>query len=84
MHVKNQEASSILTLYSPRGGEFSPPLEKTWFSKADFSDLLKENLKTDSTSEWPQILAIYYNTKVNFLRPFLMIYRHFPKSAKNG
>ena len=74
---------SHVTLYPPRGGDFSPPLEKMCFSKADFSDLLKETLKTDSTSEWPPILAIYYNTKVNFLRPFLMIYREIPKSAKN-
>jgi len=48
-----------LTLYSPRGGEFSPPLEKTCFSKADFSYLLKETLETESISDWPQIFVIY-------------------------
>ena len=47
----------MLNPLSPEGGEFSPPLEKMCFSKADFSDLLKEILKTESTSELPQILA---------------------------
>ena len=44
---------------SPEGGEFSPPLEKTYFRKADISDLLNEILKTESSSEWLPILAMY-------------------------
>ena len=49
-----------LILYPPRVGvEFSPLLEETLLSKAHFSDLLKEILKIESTSEWPLILAIY-------------------------
>ena len=56
-HARTSQQVANLTLYPPRGGEFSPPLEKMCFSKADFSDLLKEILKTESTSELPQILA---------------------------
>ena len=54
------------------------------FSKADFSDLLKELLKTESTSELQQILARFWYTKVNFLRKLQMIFRQFPKCTENG
>ena len=73
-----QSKITFLNPLSPEGGWIFTPLEKTCFSKADFSDLLKEVLKAVSTSEWPLILAIYWYKKLSFLRPFRMICRQFP------
>ena len=57
------EFKDSLTLYTQRVKIHPPPLEKMCCPKADFADLLKEILKTDSTSEWPLMLATYFNTK---------------------